>query len=208
MARRQIALSTALDVGSLVIAIAIASFFALETIWPWHFRENVNAMMGSLLLGAVVGIYVAYRSAGTEVPRPSYGRAISMFGVAMTVTSLTLVLSHAYFSRGFLAWTAASWLVLSLSHRTVRRRRPWTEKLVIVTGEKELIDHLMDAPHAKVVEVLDPAGPVPERPLQADVTLAVDLRAVLSDEMARFVSLHMKSTPAGWPSCTCTKGGS
>jgi len=179
-----------------VIAMAIASIFAFETIWPWSFRDDPSAMLGSLLFGAIVGIYIAYRSAGKEVPRPSYGRAFSTFGVALTVSSLTLVFSRADFSRSYMAWTAGSWLGLSLIHRAMRRRRPWTEKLVVVTVEKELIDHLMDAPHAEVMEVLDPAGPVPERPLQPGITLAVDLRAVLSDEMARFVS---SSNLAGYP---------
>ncbi|MCJ7726312.1 MAG: sugar transferase [Acidimicrobiia bacterium] len=114
----------------------------------------------------------------------------------MTVSSLTLVFNRPYFSRAYLAWSAVSWLALSLAHRAVRRRRPWTEKLVIVTAEKELIDHLMGAPHANVIEVLHPAGPSPDQPLPTGVTLAVDLRAVLSDDMARFVS---SSNLAGYP---------
>ncbi|MBU1226277.1 MAG: sugar transferase [Actinobacteria bacterium] len=196
MARRQVALSAALDLGSLVIALGIASIIVFETPWPWHFRTDPTALVGSLLLGAVVGIYISQRSAGQEVPRPSYGRAFSMFGVAMTISSLTLVFSRSYFSRGYLAWTSASWLALALTHRAIRRRRPWSENLVIVTAEKELIDHLLDAPHANVTQVLDPAGPVPDQPLPLGVTLAVDLRAVLSDEMARFVS---SSSLAGYP---------
>lgn len=196
MARKKIALSIALDLGSLVIALAIASLVVFRTPWPWSFRADVGALVGSLFFGAVAGIYISYRSAGRGVPRPSYGRAISMFGVAMTVSALTLVFSRAYFSRGFLAWSAVSWLVLSLAHRAVRRRRPWTERLVIVTAEKELIDHLMGAPHANVIEVLHPAGPSPDQPLPTGVTLAVDLRAVLSDDMARFVS---SSNLAGYP---------
>jgi exopolysaccharide biosynthesis polyprenyl glycosylphosphotransferase len=196
MVRRKIALSVALDIGSLVAALAIASIMVFGTLWPWSFRTDVSAFIASLVFGAVVGIYVSYRSAGKDAPRPSYGRAFSTFGVAMTVSSLTLVFSRAYFSRAYLAWTAASWLVVSLVHRAVRRRRPWTEKLVVVTAEKELIDHLMDAPHAKVVEVLHPSGAVPDRPLPKEVTLAVDLRSVLSDEMARFVS---STNLAGYP---------
>ena len=62
-----------------------------------------------------------------------------------------------------------------------------SETLVVVTTEKALVDHLMGSPHADVVSVLDPAGTAPDR-LPRGTTLAVDLRAVLSDEMARFVS--------------------
>jgi len=196
MVRRKIALSVALDIGALVAALAIASIVVFGTVWPWHFRDDVGRFIASLLFGALVGVYVSYRSAGKDAPRPSYGRAFSTFGVAMAVSSLTLVFSRAYFSRGYLVWTAASWLTLSLVHRAIRRRRPWTEKLVVVTAEKELIDHLMDAPHAEVIEVLHPSGAVPDRPLPKEVTLAVDLRSVLSDEMARFVS---STNLAGYP---------
>ncbi|MCB2223058.1 MAG: sugar transferase [Actinobacteria bacterium] len=196
MAGRKLALSIGLDIGSLLVALVVASIVVFGTVLPWHFRQDVGPLVGSLLFGAVVGCYVAYRSAGKEVPRPSYGRAFSVFMVAVTVSAFTLVFSRAYFSRSYLGWAAGVWLALELAHRAVRRRRPWTEPLVVVTGEKELVDHLLTAPHAQIVEVLDPAGPVPERPLPKGTTLAVDLRSVLSDEMARFVS---SSNLAGYP---------
>jgi lipopolysaccharide/colanic/teichoic acid biosynthesis glycosyltransferase len=47
-----------------------------------------------------------------------------------------------------------------------------------------------------MVAVLDPAGPGPEQPLQPGTVLAVDLRSILSDEMARFVS---SCNLAGYP---------
>jgi exopolysaccharide biosynthesis polyprenyl glycosylphosphotransferase len=196
MSGRRIAVSAALDLGALAVALSIASAAAFDTFWPWGFREDPTALVASLTFGAVVGIYVSYRSAGKDASRPSYGRAFSTFMVAMPVTALTLVFSRAYFSRSFLVWAAISWFVLSLAHRAIRRRRPWAEKLVVVTAEKELIDHLLNAPHAQVIDVLDPAGPIPDAPLDHRVTLAVDLRAVLSDDMARFVS---SSNLAGYP---------
>jgi lipopolysaccharide/colanic/teichoic acid biosynthesis glycosyltransferase len=70
----------------------------------------------------------------------------------------------------------------------VRRRRPWTERIGLITGEKQLAEDLVESPHADVVWVLDPAfdGPIemPER----DMTLAVDLRATLSERVAQFLS--------------------
>ncbi|MCJ7726311.1 MAG: hypothetical protein MUP76_08005 [Acidimicrobiia bacterium] len=61
MARKKIALSVALDLGSLVIALAIASLIVFGTLWPWSFRGDVGALVGSLFLGAVAGIYISYR---------------------------------------------------------------------------------------------------------------------------------------------------
>jgi hypothetical protein len=43
--------------------------------------------------------------------------------------------------------------------------------MVLVATEKVLIDHLKGAPHANVLEVLDPAGTMPERPLPPGTTL-------------------------------------
>jgi exopolysaccharide biosynthesis polyprenyl glycosylphosphotransferase len=196
MAGRRIAISAALDLGALLVALGIASVVVFGTLLPWHFRTDVLSLVASLVGGALVGMYIAYRSAGKEIPRPSYGRAFTIVGIAVTLASLTLIFSRAYFSRAYLAWSVTSWFALALLQRAVRRRRPWTERMVVVTAEKELIDHLRDAPHAEIVSVLDPSAEAPERPLPAGVTMAVDLRAVLSDGMARFVS---STNLAGYP---------
>ncbi|MFQ5948039.1 MAG: sugar transferase [Acidimicrobiia bacterium] len=188
MARRFLASTVALDLASLLIAIGVASLVAFHTPLPWHFRSDVWALLVSLAAGGIIGSYVTAGSLGGGVPRPSYGRAVSLIGMALAFTAIVLVVSRAYWSRLFMAVTAATWLALTLSHRAVRRRRPWTERLVIVTGEKELVDHLMKAPHAEVLSVVDPGGLTPEDLLPPGAVLAVDLRAVLSDEMARFVS--------------------
>ena len=59
--------------------------------------------------------------------------------------------------------------------------------LVIITGEKGLVEDLRDADHTDVQEVYDPAGEPPAEPVE-DATLVVDLRPVMSDRMAQFVS--------------------
>lgn len=196
MARRILSISIILDLVSLVVALEVASLLAFRTPVPWHFRSDVWTMLGSVVAGAIIGLFVSTRSGGSGVPRPSYGRAFTLSGVSLAVATFSLVLTRAYWSRSYLFTTALVWLGLTLAHRAVRRRRPWTEQMVLVTSEKMLIDHLMDAPHAKVIEVLDPAGKVPDHPLPKGTTLAVDLRAVLSDEMARFVS---SCNLAGYP---------
>jgi len=60
--------------------------------------------------------------------------------------------------------------------------------MAIVTHEKSLVEDLHDSPHATVIMVLDPQEQSPGVPIQDGVTLVVDLRAVLSESMAQFVS--------------------
>jgi lipopolysaccharide/colanic/teichoic acid biosynthesis glycosyltransferase len=79
-------------------------------------------------------------------------------------------------------------LIPATAHRIVRRQRPWTEKFGVITPEKQLADDLHVADHADVVWVLDPDGESPGELPQRDVTIAMDLRAVLSESMARYLS--------------------
>ena len=188
MARRVLARSVVLDLVALLVALEVASLVVFRTPFPWEFRSDVWTLILALGLGGVAGLFVSTRSAGQTAPRPSYGRALSMVSVALALTGVVLVFSRAYWSRNFIITTTVTWLALTIGHRWVRRRRPWVERMVLVTGEKALIDDLMAAPHVEIVEVLDPSGPQPEQPFDAGTTLAVDLRAVLSDDMARFVS--------------------
>ena len=126
---------------------------------------------------------------GSGVPRPTYGRMLAiLFGTVFLTAGLLVLFRAAYFSRAFIAYSAVSWLVLATIHRVVLRRRPWTERIGIITREKQLADDLADADHADVVWVLDPAFEgamyLPER----SVTIAVDLGSVLSERVAQYVS--------------------
>jgi lipopolysaccharide/colanic/teichoic acid biosynthesis glycosyltransferase len=110
------------------------------------------------------------------------------FGTAAVTAGFLILFRDLYFSRAFLAVTGASWLVLATAHRAIRRRRPWTERIGVITNEKQLADDLAEAAHADVVWALDPAfdGPIdlPDR----GVTIAIDLRAILSDRVAQYLS--------------------
>jgi lipopolysaccharide/colanic/teichoic acid biosynthesis glycosyltransferase len=196
MARRILTITVVLDLAALAIAQVVASLATFRTPLPWLFRGDAWTMVGALFGGALVGLYVSLRSAGNGVPRPSYGRAVSSVALSLSLTALVILFGRPYWSRNYVVVTAITWLGLSLAHRWVQRQRPWAESMVLVTAEKVLIDHLQGAPHVNVLEVLDPAGPMPERPLPPGTTLAMDLRAVLSDEMARFVS---SCNLAGYP---------
>lgn len=195
MARRRIAIGAALDMGGLVIALEFASLTVFDHPFPWVARSGVWTMLGAIVVGAVIGLVVTARPA-TTIPRPSYGRAMSAAFVMLGFTATTLVFSRAFWSRRFVFYAAVAWLAFGLAHRFIRRRRPWTETMVLITAEKALVDDLMDAPHTYVMAVLDPGGVVPDQPPPPGTTLIVDLRAVLSDDMARFVS---SCSLAGYP---------
>ena len=60
--------------------------------------------------------------------------------------------------------------------------------MVLVTAEKGLVDDLRNAPHANVVSVLDPSTTGQIEPLSSGVVLGIDLKSVLSDRMAQYVS--------------------
>ncbi|HSQ36991.1 MAG TPA: sugar transferase [Acidimicrobiia bacterium] len=188
MARRIITVTAMLDLAALAIAQAVASLATFRTPLPWLYRGDVWPMVGALFGGALVGLYVTSRSAGNGVPRPSYGRALATVALSLGLTALVILFGRPYWSRNYVVITAITWLALSLAVCWGQRRRPWTENMVLVATEKVLVDHLRAAPHVNVLEVLDPAGTIPEHPLPPGTTLAVDLRSVLSDEMARFVS--------------------
>ena len=185
-----------LDLVALVVAQVVASLLTFHTALPWLFRSDTWTMVGAVTGSALVGMYVSRRSAGDGVFRPSYGRALAAVSLALGLTALVVLFGRPYWSRNYVVVSTLTWLGLMLAHRWVERRRPWAENMVLVTSQKVLIDHLKGAPHANVLEVLDPAGSMPERPLPPGTTLAVDLRAVLSDEMARFVS---SCNLAGYP---------
>ena len=59
---------------------------------------------------------------------------------------------------------------------------------MLVTAEKGLVDDLRGAPHTEVVSVMDPSTEGHVEPLAEGVVLGVDLRSVLSDRMAQYVS--------------------
>lgn len=195
MARRRLAVGTALDLGSLLIAVEISSLLVFEHPIPWVARTGAWTMLGAIVVGAVIGLAVA-RPAAATIPRPSYGRAMTAATIMLGFTATALVFSRAFWSRRFVFYVAVVWLAFGLAHRFVRRRRPWTESMVVITAEKALVDDLMDAPHVAVTAVLEPSGRNPGQPPPPGTTLVVDLRAVLSDETARYVS---SCSLAGYP---------
>lgn len=196
MRRRFLVRTSLLDFASLVLGTVVASLIVFDHLLPWTARSDIGPLLGFLVVGLAVGSYASLRAWGNSVPRPSYGRAVTITVVTIGVAALSVVLFRTYWSRPFLGITAGTMLAVTLLHRAVSRTRPWTESMLLITGEKQFPDHLRMAAHANVIDVLDPRSDEIPVPLETGVTLAVDLRAVLSERVAQFVA---SSNIAGYP---------
>lgn len=179
------------DLLSLAIAGVLASIVVFESFVPWqaNLPGSPWPMLGFMALSMVTMSIVTEQMSGHGVPRPTYGRMFAIGLGTLLLTAVMLVMFRdAYFSRAFIGLTTGLWLLPATLHRLARRRRPWTEKIGVITNEKELADDLDDADHAQVVWILAPGGENPEALPDRDVTIAIDLRAVLSDSMAQYLS--------------------
>jgi lipopolysaccharide/colanic/teichoic acid biosynthesis glycosyltransferase len=183
---------TITDLLSLAMAMLAASYVVFGTLLPWNAQIGDGTVFPMLTFMAVAMIatsIITEQMSGPGVPRPSYGRMVAIWaGTILFTAALVFVFRESYFSRTFVPLAATLWLIPATAHRIVRRRRPWTEKFGVITHEKQLADNLHATDHADVVWVLEPDADRPEKLPPKDVTIAVDLRAVLSESMARFLS--------------------
>lgn len=202
MRRRVLGLLFVLDLAALVVGMITASLILFDTPLPWNaspfiVRGSIFPLLGSLLAGLLIGTYLSLRTWGNGIPRPSYGRAFTIALTTLSATALAIVFFRTeYFSRVFIGISISTMFVLGLAHRAYYRSRPWTEPMVLVSGEKELMDAVAESPHANVIATYDPRSTESPGPLPEGVTLVIDLRALLSEEMAQFVS---SSSLAGYP---------
>jgi lipopolysaccharide/colanic/teichoic acid biosynthesis glycosyltransferase len=179
------------DLAALAVAMAVASVVVFGRLLPWDSiqGDRVFPMITFLGLSMIAYSLLTAQMSGPGVPRPSYGRMFVIgLGTGATTALLLVVFRDVYFSRAFLALTIAGWIVLATTHRILRRRRPWTERLALITAEKQLAEDLVESPHAEIVWVIDPKFDGPLELPDRDVTMAIDLRAVLSERMAQFLS--------------------
>jgi lipopolysaccharide/colanic/teichoic acid biosynthesis glycosyltransferase len=191
MRRRFVLRTMTADVASGVVASIVGAWLVFGTpnlVTAGPAIGGVVPLALLLVLGGFAGSSLALALSAGSVPQPSYGRAVAVVASGLTVAMAGIVFTRIYWSRSFLLTTVAVWLVLAVGHRWVARQRPWTERLVVISDEKQLVDHIHDAPHADVVAVIDPAHDGEMDPPDPGVTLAVDFKSVLSDRMAGFVS--------------------
>ena len=179
------------DVLLLVAAILLSTYSVFDVWAPWLVSTPTGSLMPSVILvlsGAGLSLYGSYLAWGRTVPRPSYGRAVAIVAATMAFTAVGLVVSRAYWSREWLITVAVLWFVFAIVARFIARRRPWTESMVIITSEKILADDIGNTNHADVIAIVDPLGEPEDVPLVDGGSLVVDLREVLSEDMARYVS--------------------
>jgi exopolysaccharide biosynthesis polyprenyl glycosylphosphotransferase len=178
------------DLVSLAMAMAAGSLFLFETPFPWEITtRSVYPMLAFMAISMMATSVLTEQMSGPGVPRPTYGRMVVIWlGTLMFTAGLIFVFRHVYFSRPFVVMAGTLWLIPATAHRIVRRQRPWTEKFGVITGEKPLADDLHSSDHADVLWVLEPDAESPDDLPPRDVTIAIDLRAVLSDSMARYLS--------------------
>jgi exopolysaccharide biosynthesis polyprenyl glycosylphosphotransferase len=191
MRRRFLLAVLASDVVSLAVGLTVASFVVFDTPFLWDVAlprsESVWPMVLLTGSGMLVGSWASHRMRANGAPRPSYGRALAIVAFMGAFSAVGIVITRGYYARTFMAVALSASLVAMLVHRAVHRRRPWTESLVLITSEKSLADDLRNADHADVIGVYDPSGEPPSD-LDPANTLVVDLRPVMSDHMAQFIS--------------------
>lgn len=192
--RNRFLLSTGVwDLLLLGIAVETAAFMVFGRAASWSIEprpgESLLPLLGVMIGGAAFGSVITAGMSGPGVPRPTYGRGFAIVGSTLVVVALTqFFFRDMYYSRSFVLYTMVVWAVLTTAHRITRRRRPWTERLVVITGEKQLADQLGESAHAELIEVIDPQSEQDLNLLPPGTTLAVDMRAVLTDRVAQFVS--------------------
>ena len=188
MRRRLLWTQALLDAVTLAASIGLASLVNFGTLVPWEFEPQVMSLLAIMFGGLALAEWAGARLLAGNALRPSYGRAVAVMLMILGSTSLALIATRVYFSRSLIGWSMALFLGGALGHRALRRRRPWMESMVLVTDEKGLVDDLRNAPHANVVSVLDPATGGEIEPLMPGVVLGIDLKSVLSDRTAQYVS--------------------
>lgn len=183
------------DLISLAAAMVVASVAVFDTPFPWDAPaaltggRSVLPMLGFMATAMIATSVLTEQMSGPGVPRPTYGRMVAIWGGTLLLTSgLLFVFRDVYFSRGFVPLAATAWLIPATVHRAIRRRRPWTERFGVITHEKQLADDLNESDHAQVDWVLEPDGESPLDLPGRNITLATDLRAVLSESMAQYLS--------------------
>lgn len=188
--RTRFVVSTAVvDLMLLAGAVGVASLIAFDDPFPWVAQGfRVLPFLFIIFTSALLASLATIGMSGAGVPRPTFGRGVAIVGETLVGTAVGVVLARPYFSRSLLAWTFVLWSVAVLAHRAWRRRRPWTERIALVTAEKELADDLAEVPHAELVTIIDPRTDGPIDLLPPGTTLAVDLRAVLTEKVAQWVS--------------------
>ncbi|CAN5863892.1 hypothetical protein BH23ACT5_BH23ACT5_02200 [soil metagenome] len=184
---------TATDLVALAVAMVVGSIVIFDQVAPWDARidrtESLLPLLGVLAVGAVVMSVATASMSGHGVPRPTYGRLVMIvLGTFVFTTTVSFVVRDLPYSILFVPTVLGVWTVLGVLHRAIRRQRPWTERFIVISNEKQLVDELADSPHVEIMGLIDPQSEGDMAPLSPGVGLAVDLRSGMSDRVAQYVS--------------------
>lgn len=204
--RTRFAINTiVVDTAAVLVSCSAASLYVFGVLLPWNAPQfnfpsldslqNARPMVALLVLGVVFGSWQSLRLVEPAIPRPLYARAFAAGAVGLVSVLLGTFVTRTYHSVRWVTYALSGWLILALVHRAIQRRRAWIEDMVIITDEKALVDDLAESPNANVIDLLEPRGEPPATALSTNTTLVLDMRSVLSDQMASFVS---SSTLAGY----------
>ena len=142
MRRRLLLRVAASDFVGLVAALAVGSAWTFGTPLLWNADvppgQSAVPLAGLLVGGFFLGTFLTGRAWIKGPPRPAYGRALSIAGFMLGVTSLGIVFARVYWSRSLLAITTIVWIALALAMRALYRQRAWADSLVVVTDDQTL----------------------------------------------------------------------
>jgi len=194
MSRRFLASIVIIDLLFLLGAIAVGSLLVLGDPLPWESLEArgpVGPSMAVFIGGAVLTEYVAFKVLTSTVPRPSYSRAFLVSAGTYMLLTVYLTVARPWYSLSFLATTGALWVGTMILHRFVLRLSPWSESMVIITGNEGVVHEINQSMHASIRAVIDPqAGNVPD-PLGEGSSLVVDFGVAFSDKVGQYISSSM-----------------
>ena len=179
------------DATTLAISCSLAAgiVFARPRFWvAGPTAGALTPLLFSLLAGALVGRIAASYWVGVS-PRPSYGRGllVVLSGMLGAMTGIVFV-RDIYWSRSFLLYVGAFWLVLATLYRAYKAQRPWAERLLVVSTDDELIGDLRASPNVGEVIVLSPRNSGQLSAPEPDQVVVVDFKEAMGDRMAQFVS--------------------
>lgn len=181
-----------LDAVAMVTAILVATRLRFGVWNPLALRlepaQNIRPILLTMVVSAILGSIASLLLIRSGVPRPSASRAVAAFLFALSSVSVTVQFTRPYYSRQHVALGLVTWLGLALAIRGFSSLRPWAEDVIVISSEKGLVEDLRSAPHFNLVDFVGPGEVAPSEPPPPGTTIAVDLRAVLSDSMAGYVA--------------------
>ncbi len=181
-----------LDAVAMAVAILVSTRIRFGLWNPLALRlepgQNIRPILLAMVVSVTLGSTASLLVIRGSIPRPSASRAVVAFLFSLSAMSITVQFTRPYYSRQHVALGVVTWLGLALAIRGIRSLRPWAEDVIVISSEKGLVEDLRAAPHFNLVDFIGPGEVAPSEPPPLGTTIAVDLRAVLSDSMAGYVA--------------------